>query len=129
MKPPAKPPASKSGGSRGSGTVRSLAAAGLLILAGGGALADGGGESANWAVLADSSLRASLQGWAESAGWTLVWEGPFDFRIQVSAEFEGSFEEAVAALVDAVHLSDPGLAVTLYRGNKVVHARSAEFGN
>ena len=129
MKPPAKPPASKSKGSRGPGTVRSLAAAGMLMLAGGGALADGGGESANWAVLADSSLRASLQGWAESAGWTLVWEGPFDFRIQVSAEFEGSFEEAVAALVDAVHLSDPGLAVTLYRGNKVVHARSAEFGN
>lgn len=129
MKPPAKSPASKSKGSRGSGTVRSLAAAGMLMLAGGGALADGGGESANWAVLADSSLRASLQGWAESAGWTLVWEGPFDFRIQVSAEFEGSFEEAVAALVDAVHLSDPGLAVTLYRGNKVVHARSAEFGN
>ena len=129
MKPPAKSPASKSKGSRGSGTVRSLAAAGMLMLAGGGALADGGGESANWAVLADSSLRASLQGWAESAGWTLVWEGPFDFRIQVSAEFEGSFEEAVAALVDAVHLSDPGLAVTLYQGNKVVHARSAEFGN
>lgn len=129
MKPQANLPASKSKGSRGSGTVRSLAAAGMLMLAGGGALADGGGESANWAVLADSSLRASLQGWAESAGWTLVWEGPFDFRIQVSAEFEGSFEEAVAALVDAVHLSDPGLAVTLYRGNKVVHARSAEFGN
>ena len=129
MKPQANLPASKSKGSRGSGTVRSLAAAGLLMLAGGGAMAVGGGESANWAVLADSSLRASLQGWAESAGWTLVWEGPFDFRIQVSAEFEGSFEEAVAALVDAVHLSDPGLAVTLYRGNKVVHARSAEFGN
>lgn len=129
MKTPAKLPASISKGRRGPGTVRSLAAAGLLILAGGGALADGSGAPANWAVLADSSLRASLQGWAESAGWTLVWEGPFDFRVQVSAEFKGSFEEAVAALVDAVHLSDPGLAVTLYRGNKVVHARSAEFGN
>lgn len=129
MKKPTKSPAAQSGGSRGPGTMRSLAAVGLLILAGGGALADGGAAPSNWAVLADSSLRASLQGWAESAGWTLVWEGPFDFRIQVSAEFEGSFEEAVAALVDAVHLSDPGLAVTLYRGNKVVHARSAEFGN
>lgn len=129
MKKPTKSPAAQSGGSRGSGTMRSLAAAGLLILAGGSALADGGAAPSNWAVLADSSLRASLQGWAESAGWTLVWEGPFDFRVQVSAEFEGSFEDAVAALVDAVHLSDPGLAVTLYRGNKVVHARSAEFGN
>ena len=129
MKKPTKSPAAQSGGSRGPVTMRSLAAAGLLILAGGGALADGGAVPSNWAVLADSSLRASLQGWAESAGWTLVWEGPLDFRIQVSAEFEGSFEDAVAALVDAVHLSDPGLAVTLYRGNKVVHARSAEFGN
>ncbi len=129
MKPQAKQPSAKSKGNRGPGTIRSLAAAGLLILAGGGALADGSAAPANWAVLADSSLRASLQGWAEAAGWTLVWEGPFDFRIQVSAEFEGSFEEAVAALVDAVHLSDPGLGVTLYRGNKVVHARSAEFGN
>ena len=109
--------------------IRSLAAASVLVLLfQSSAFADGDNAS-GWAVMAESSLQSSLRGWADSAGWTVFWDGPFDYRLRVSASFSGSFEEAVASLVHAVRLSEPGIAVTLYRGNKVVHVRTDGHGD
>lgn len=74
-----------------------------------------------WAVLSQGGLRESLEGWARTAGWTVVWDSPIDYRIRVSAAFHGPFEEAVADLVDAVQQASPRLSVTLYRGDRVLH--------
>lgn len=77
-----------------------------------------------FAVMAESSLRATLAGWSRSAGWTLVWDQESDYRIRASAVFDGSFEEAVIDLVDSIHLDNPELSVVLYRGNRVVHVEN-----
>ena len=82
------------------------------------------GPSSNWAVPADASLRESLEGWSEAAGWTVVWDSKTDYRIRVSATFSGTFESAVSELINAVHVTNPEIAVTLYRGNNVLHAVS-----
>lgn len=81
-----------------------------------------------WAVLSGGSLKATLEGWARIAGWTVVWDNPLDYRLRASAIFEGVFEQAIADLVDAIHQERPELTVTLYRGNQVLHVETlAEF--
>lgn len=74
-----------------------------------------------WAVMSGSSLKGTMEGWARASGWTIVWDNPVDYRIRVSATFQGDFEMAVARLVDAIHQGSPELNVTLYRGNRVLH--------
>lgn len=84
-----------------------------------------GGLQGAWAVLAGGDLRATLEAWAAGAGWTVVWDSPMNYRLRASARYEGGFEEAVGGLVDAIHLSNPELRVTLYRGNQVLHVETA----
>lgn len=81
----------------------------------------GRGGNGQWAVLAGSNLKQTLQGWSNAAGWTLVWDNPVDYQIRSSVTFSGDFEEAVGRLVDAVYQTNPELAATLYRANKTIH--------
>ena len=76
-----------------------------------------------WAVMAGSSLKATLERWSDVAGWTLVWDNRSDFQLRASATFRGGYEEAVGALIDGIYLSNPGFTATLYRGNKVLHVQ------
>ena len=85
----------------------------------------GGGLHGAWAVLAGGDLRATLEAWAQGAGWTVVWDSPLNYRLRASARYGGGFEEAVRGLVDAIHLSNPELRVTLYLGNRVLHVENA----
>lgn len=78
-----------------------------------------------WAVLSGGSLKGTIEGWARASGWTVVWDNPVDYRIRASAAFQGTFEQAVAGLVDAIHQASPELTVTLYRGNRVLHVEDA----
>ena len=83
------------------------------------------GSFGGWAVLEGSSLRLSLAGWSDAAGWTLAWDSPADFRLGASATFSGSFEDAVGGLLNAIHPTAPEIAATLYRGNKVLHVSTS----
>jgi len=78
-----------------------------------------------WAVLSGGDLRGTLEAWAEGAGWTVVWDSPLNYRLRASARYNGGFEQAVAGLIDAIHLSNPELRVTMYRGNRVLHVENA----
>jgi len=84
-----------------------------------------GAQQEVWAVLSGGSLKGTVEGWARVSGWTVVWDNPVDYRIRASATFNGSFERAVAGLVDAIHQASPELTVTLYRGNRVIHVEDA----
>lgn len=74
-----------------------------------------------YAVMSGASLRDTLEGWARSSGWSVIWDQESDYRIRSSATFAGDFETAVIDLVDSIHLDNPELSVVLYRGNAVVH--------
>ena len=77
-----------------------------------------------WPVPAGAYLRDTLADWSVSAGWTLIWDSPLDYRIRAGGRFAGRFEDAVTELVDAIHRGNPELSVTLYRGNRVVHVET-----
>ncbi len=76
-----------------------------------------------WAVMSGASLKATLEGWTRAAGWTLIWDNAFDYRLRASAAFGGGFEEATGRLIDSIYQSNPEISVTLYRGNKVLHVQ------
>ncbi|WP_375264028.1 TcpQ domain-containing protein, partial [Palleronia sp.] len=54
-----------------------------------------------WAVMSGASLKATLEGWTRAAGWTLIWDNAFDYRLRASAAFGGGFEEATGRLIDS----------------------------
>lgn len=106
---------------------------GLVALLPMAAMADVGGSFARsadgrFAVMSGSSLRDTLEGWARSSGWTLIWDQDSDYLIRSSAVFTGDFETAVIDLVDSIHLDNPELSVVLYRGNAVVHIENRYSG-
>lgn len=75
----------------------------------------------HWAVMAGTSLKSTLESWCRSAGWTLIWDSPVDYRLRASVSFPGGFEESAARLIDSIYQSNPELIATFHRGNKVLH--------
>lgn len=49
-----------------------------------------------WTASTGSTLRQSVEAWAQKANWTLLWEPEdLDYPIAAPLRFEGSFEEAI----------------------------------
>jgi conjugative transfer region protein (TIGR03748 family) len=49
-----------------------------------------------WTASTGSSLRQTVEGWAEKAHWRLIWQiDDLDYPIDAPLRFEGSFEEAI----------------------------------
>ena len=76
-----------------------------------------------WAVMAGSTLKATLEGWARipDHAWSVIWDHSSDYHFRTSATFYGPFEDVIGRLVDVIHVNHPELSVTLYRGNHVIH--------
>jgi hypothetical protein len=68
----------------------------------------------------DRTVKAALARWATEAGWQFVWDVPTDFAVDASATVDGTLEEALAAVVQALKRSQVPIQVILYKGNKVV---------
>jgi hypothetical protein len=88
-----------------------------------------GAMSGGWAVMKDTTLKQTLETWSKEHGWQVIWDNPVDYRIRASVILHGGFEEAVGRLVDSIHQSNPSLAVTLYRGNKVIHVTESSISS
>ncbi len=77
-----------------------------------------------WIIMANTSLKATLEGWCRVSGWTLIWDSPVDYRMRASASFPGSFEESASSLIDSIYIGNPELAATFHRGNRVLHIQN-----
>lgn len=73
-----------------------------------------------WALSRGESLREQLAGWAERAGWTLVWQSPWDYPVAAPAQFYGGFIEAVSDLMNEMNAAGGTLGAKLLRGNRVL---------
>src|SRR5260364_359909 len=91
-------------------------------------------EKPLWAADKGSTLRASLQKWADQARWTLVWdvpEGPnqqLNYPILAPLTFTGSEDQAVAACISLYEQAEKPLAVQIQRAQKLfyVHLKRAK---
>lgn len=68
----------------------------------------------------DADVSVSLQRWAKSAGWQVIWEVPVKFPVLTNTRFEGSFEDAVAQVVEGLKESDTPIRAKFYEGNRVL---------
>lgn len=75
-------------------------------------------------VLADNNLETALNKWAAKAGYqTIVWDLQEEIPINSSARFEGTFEEALEAVIQSLRNTDFPLKAKYY-SNKVVRITS-----
>lgn len=74
-----------------------------------------------WEVVAGSSLRTTIETWAQRAGWRHVsWEIDNDFEVQAYSMFSGEFESAIAELIQAINHGGSTLRAGFYEGNLVI---------
>ncbi len=75
-------------------------------------------------VLSDNNLETALNRWASKAGYQpIVWDLQEEIPINSSARFEGSFEEALDAVIQSLRNTDFPLKAKYY-SNKVVRITS-----
>lgn len=53
-----------------------------------------------WNGTKGATLRDTLKNWSDSAGVDLYWSIDYDYRLKKSVELDGSYDQAVAALLD-----------------------------
>ena len=79
----------------------------------------GSQSGSGWRAVAGETLDQVLSDWAHKAQWRLVFNSQVLYEIQAGAEFQGSFTEAVSALVHSNHTRPMPIA-TFYSGNRVL---------
>lgn len=73
-----------------------------------------------WTLAGGATLRENLAGWADTAGWQLEWSFERDYHIKHSAEFTGTFSQAVTAALEYYRSAPIALSATFFNGNSVL---------
>lgn len=71
--------------------------------------------------LEPGSLKDQLEIWCDEAGYDLVWDNKFDYRIDAGVTFKGSFKGAVQHTVKSLYDSGARIQADLYRKNTVLY--------
>ncbi len=74
----------------------------------------------HWTVPRDAQLQTVLTDWCRRAGWTLVWQSEYSYRIEAEANFNGDFVSAVTSMLTALSNVSPPIYPEIYKGNQVV---------
>lgn len=74
----------------------------------------------SWTVPRDAQLQDVLTDWCRRAGWTLVWQSEYSYRIEAEANFNGDFLSAVTSMLTALSNVSPPIYPEIYKGNRVV---------
>jgi len=77
------------------------------------------GGNGIWHAAQGETLDQVLNDWAESSGWTVVFNSQIIYDLQASADFRGDFLQAASALVESIQ-SKPQPLATFYRGNRAL---------
>lgn len=91
--------------------------------------ADAGAAQGRWVLPAGAEIHTVLADWAAKAGWTFKWGLPKTWVIPAQASFDGSFETAIANVVEALYQQGKPVRLMLWEGNKyaeVIHVSHGE---
>jgi hypothetical protein len=85
------------------------------------------GIVAVWNATVGSTLRGSIQKWADEAKWTLVWDAPdgvdkvVDYRIVAPLSFQGPVDDAVGDCIKLYEHAKKPLAVEINRQQRLLY--------
>jgi hypothetical protein len=88
-----------------------------------------------WRVDAGDSLHHILESWCHREGYELNWKAEYDYPIQASIDFSGSFEDAVRNLLMGFETAHPQPVAELHDNKNlgqhilIVQARGNNYGN
>lgn len=73
-----------------------------------------------WRAESGRTLRELLNDWAEQAGWTVVWQSPFDYPLAASASLTGDFPDVVTQVMRGFDEAKPPPTARMHPANRVV---------
>ena len=81
-----------------------------------------------WNLHPDLTLRHNLKSWADQAKWALEWHSRHDYEIFHQSSYQGTFFDAVSAVLQHYEDAPVPLTASFYAGNSVLviepyHAR------
>lgn len=74
-----------------------------------------------WDSYAGESLQALVASWSAQVGYQMVWDVPYDYKIEASFTLNGTFEQAITQLFNAFISSDQPMKVDIYQQQKLIH--------
>jgi hypothetical protein len=80
-----------------------------------------------WTATAGSTLRESIQKWADQAKWTLVWDAPdgvdksVNYPIVAPLHFQGQIDEAVGDCIRLYEHAKKPLGVEINRSQRLLY--------
>lgn len=91
-----------------------------------GAVAQGAPASmAQWSANAGDTLHETVEKWAQTASYQIVWDASYDFPIRAGFHLEGDFFQALKQLFEAYERADRPLRVDVYKAQNLVHIQAA----
>lgn len=73
-----------------------------------------------WRAEKDRALRSVLAEWGERAGWQVVWNSGFEYRLEAGASFGGDFIQAAGDLLRSMQSARPAVTGTFFKGNRTL---------
>lgn len=73
-----------------------------------------------WRADKDRPLRSVLAEWGDRAGWQIVWNSGFDYRLEAGASFGGDFIQASSDLLRSLQSARPAVTGTFFKGNRTL---------
>lgn len=81
--------------------------------------------SGTWVVQRGDMLSNVLNRWAQTAGYTVVWDSSTDYMIQSNAALQGTFPDAVGQVIQSFADANPPVSAEFYVANKTVVVTTA----
>ena len=79
-----------------------------------------------WQLTKGDSLHDALVKWGRRANWKIVWQSEYQYPIEVSAVFRGSFLKSVRRVLQLFETRDPKLYATFYKNRVIVLQNNQE---
>jgi len=73
-----------------------------------------------WTLAAGKSIGQELKGWADKAGWQVIWNLPTDWTIPADTAYEGEFPAAAAKVIETLAGNGALIRTQFYEGNKTM---------
>lgn len=72
----------------------------------------------SWSLQADRPIHLQFADWARAAGWTFEWRLEKSWLVPAATQFGGTFDEALAKAVEALHAQGKPVRLILWEGNR-----------
>ena len=79
-----------------------------------------------WQLTKGDSLHEALARWGRRANWKIVWQSDYQYPIEISAVFRGSFLKSVRRVLQLFESREPQLYATFYKNRVIVFQNGEE---